>query len=255
MRIVVAGGTGLVGSQVVDRLRTAGHEAVVAARSEGVDLLTGDGLAAALEGADAVIDATNTPAQTPEETVAFFRTVATNLLEAEQEAGVAHHVLLSITNLDRKGVGNAHTKGKQRQEEIVQAGPVPWSIVRAAQFFEFGELVSGWTREGDRVRIPPVRLQPVAASDVAQLLADVSTGAPQGVVAIAGPEPVDFVELVERTFAARGEAVDIVSSFDGMPFAADTPDGALLAPPDAVIGTTTLDQWLAERFSSPVSRP
>ena len=223
MRIVVAGGTGLVGSQVVERLQAAGHEAVVASRSGGVDLLTGDGLAAALTGADAVVDASNTAAQTPEETTAFFGAVATNLLAAEQAAGVGHHVLLSITNMDRTGVGNAHTKGKQCQEAIVQAGPVPWSIVRAAQFFEFGDLVAGWTRKGDTVRIPPVRLQPVAVSDVARLLADVATGAPQGVVSLSGPEPVDFLELVERTFAARGEAVDIVPSFDGMPFGPDTP--------------------------------
>jgi len=253
MRIVVAGGTGLVGSQVVDRLRSAGHEAVVASRSLGVDLLTGDGLLAALDGADAVVDATNTPAQDAEQTTAFFGAVATNLLAAEEAAGVRHHVLLSIMNMDLTGPRNPHYAGKRRQEAIVQAGSVPWSIVRAAQFFEFGELVAGWTRQGDTVSIPPVRLQPVASSDVAATLAGIATDGPQGVVTLAGPQPVDFVELVRRSFEAEGEQITIVPTFEDMPFGPDVPEGAFLAPAGASIGSTTLDQWLDERRAARTS--
>jgi uncharacterized protein YbjT (DUF2867 family) len=247
MRIVVAGGTGLVGSQVVDRLQEAGHEAVVASRAGGVDLLTGDGLAAALDGADAVIDTTNTPAQDAEVTTTFFGSVATNLLAAEEAAGVRHHVLLSIMNMDLTGPHNPHYAGKRRQEAIVQAGSVPWTIVRAAQFFEFGELIAGWTRKGDTVWLPPVRLQPVASCDVAATLAAAATGDPQGIVTLAGPDSVDFVELVRRTFEAEGESVTVVPTFEGMPFGPDVPEGAFLAPAGATIGSTTLDQWLDQR--------
>jgi len=247
MRIVVAGGTGLVGSQVVDRLQEAGHEAVVASRSGGVDLLTGDGLAAALDGADAVVDVTNTPAQDPEKTTAFFGTVATNLLAAEEAAGVRHHVLLSIMNMDVTGPRNPHYAGKRRQEAVVQAGSVPWTIVRAAQFFEFGALVAGWHRKGDTVSVPPVRLQPVASGDVAAALAAAATGEPQGIVTLAGPDPVDFGELVRLTFDAEGDSVTVVPTFEGMPFGPDTPEGAFLAPAGARIGSTTLDQWLDQR--------
>ena len=221
-----------------------GHEAVVVSRSEGVDVVSGDGLDVALKGADAVVDASNTKAQTPEETTAFFGAVASNLLAAEAEAGVGHHVLLSIANMDHTGPDVPHYVGKRRQEAIVQAGSVPWTIVRAAQFFEFGELVAGWTRTGDSVRIPPVQLQPVAAADVGTFLADIAVGEPQGVVALAGPEPVDFVELVRRTFDAKGAAIEVVPTFEGTIFSAADADG-LLAPDGATLAPTTLDQWLA----------
>ena len=169
MRIAVAGGTGLVGRQVDEALRRLGHESVVMSRSTGVDLVTGEGLDSALEDVDAVIDVTSTPALSTAETIAFFEATTANLFAAEQAAGVGRHVLLSIVGAEYIA-NNAHYAGKQRQEELVKAGPVPARIVRATQFFDFAEMVAGWTRDGDVASVPPLLMQPIAVADVAGVL-------------------------------------------------------------------------------------
>ena len=182
VRIAVIGGTGLVGGHVVSSVERSGHEAVVVARSRGVDLATGEGLDGALAGAEAVIDVSNAPA--PED----LGTMTERLLAAEDRAGVAHHVLLSIVDVQRVG-GNPHYAGKRRQEELVQAGPVPWTIVHATQFHEFAVQIVGWTLRDGTATVPPLLLQPVAAADVGDALAEVAAGEPRhGTLELAGPE-------------------------------------------------------------------
>ena len=166
MRVAVIGGTGLVGRQTVAALRSTGHDPVPVSRSSGVDALTGEGLDDALAGSESVIDVTSTPATDSAATEHFFGTVTENLLAAEHRVGVGHHVLLSIVGLDRTK-GNAHYDGKRKQEQLVEAGPVPWTILRATQFFEFAAMIVRWTRHDGVATIPPLLVQPVAVAEVA----------------------------------------------------------------------------------------
>jgi uncharacterized protein YbjT (DUF2867 family) len=179
VRVAVVGATGLVGRLTVEAVTEAGHDPVRIARSCGVDVITGAGLDDALAGVDAVVDVTNTPELDADRTREFFGTVSANLLAAEARAAVVHHLLLSIVGIDRVA-GNAHYAGKLRQEEVVTAGSVPYSIVRATQFYEFAEMVAGWTRTGQVVPVAPLLLRPVAARDVGSALAEVAAGAPVG---------------------------------------------------------------------------
>jgi uncharacterized protein YbjT (DUF2867 family) len=244
MRIAVAGGTGLVGAHTVAALTAAGHEAVVIARSAGVDAVSGDGLDAALAGVDAVVDATSTDAQTAEETRAFFGAVTTNLLAAEQRAGVGHHVLLSIVNVDANST-NGHYAGKQHQEQLVADGPVPWTIQRATQFHEFAETVVSWTRQDDRAVIAPLLLQPVAASDVGAVLAELAVAPPAGRAPdLAGPETQDLVDMARRALAARGDAIELVPTWTDGPFDTQMAGNALLPGPGARLAPTTFAAWL-----------
>jgi uncharacterized protein YbjT (DUF2867 family) len=246
MRIAVAGGTGLVGRPLVAALEGAGHEAVALSRSNGIDLLSGEGLVDALFGVDSVIDVTNTPKFTPEETVAFFGAVTEHLLQAEREAGVGHHVELSIVGLDRVQ-GNAHYAGKRRQEELVQAGPVPWTIVRATQFHDFAGMVVSWTRRDDSALVPPLLVQPVAIDDVVELLVEVASGPHgQGRLEIAGPKTEDLVDMARRSLAARGESVELIPTWRGS-FSDDMAGEVLLPGDEARIASTTFDQWLASQ--------
>ncbi len=243
VKIAVGGGTGLVGRATVDALRRAGHVPAVIARATGVDLMTGEGLEEALDGVDAVIDATNFPVQDPEQARARFGQATARLLTAEQATGVRHHIVLSIACLDRVK-GNAHYAGKREQERLAMAGPVPASILRATQFFEFGAMVVAWTRRGDAAQVPPLLLQPVAVGDVAEVLVEVAAGAPMnGSVELAGPEPQDLVDMARRTLAARGESIRLVPTWRG-PFGVEAAGEALLPGPDARIAPTTFEAWL-----------
>ena len=237
MRIAVAGGTGLVGSEVVRLL----DEPVVIARSTGVDLLTGEGLDEALEGVEAVIDVTSTAASEP---LAFFEATTTRLLEAEQRAGVRHHVVLSIVGVDRVP-DNDHHRGKIRQEQLALAGPIPATIVRATQFHDFGAQVASWTRDGDTATIPPLLVQPIAVADLAAVLVEVATGTGAGeVIDVAGPETEDLVDMTRRTLAARGEALRLVPRWGGA-FSVTMAGEVLLPGPDARIAPTTFEAWLS----------
>jgi uncharacterized protein YbjT (DUF2867 family) len=244
MRTAVVGATGLVGRLLVTELEAAGHVVVPIARSRGVDTVTGDGLDAALDGVEAVIDVSNTPATDAAEAEAFFERSTRNLLEAGRRAGVRHHVVLSITNIDRIG-GNAHYAGKRRQEQAAAGGPA--TIVRAAQFFEFAEMVAAWSRQGDTVTVAPLLLQPVAAADVAKVLAETAEGPPQGMAPdLAGPEPQDFVDMTRRVLAARGDtATKLVPSWQGV-FGVEMAGEVMLAAPGARLAPTTFDAWLRE---------
>ncbi|WP_328313610.1 NAD(P)H-binding protein [Streptomyces sp. NBC_00442] len=243
MRCAVLGGTGLIGSTIVERLVEDGHEALPHARSTGVDLLTGEGLAPALAGADVVIDATQSPAA--DDTAAeFFRTATANLLAAAAQAGVRHAVLLSIVGVDRvPDLG--YYRAKVLQEGLFRAGPVPYSIVRATQFFEYVDAIMSWTTEGDTVRLPPVPLQPVAAADAARVVADIAAGAPlQGVRDVAGPDVLALDELGALTLTALGAARTVLTDADAGPFATAS-GGALTAPGGAHLAPTRYRDWLA----------
>ncbi|KNB50736.1 SDR family oxidoreductase [Streptomyces caatingaensis] len=244
MRIAVAGATGNIGALTVAALERDGHDVVRISRSLGVDLTTGEGLDAALAGVEAVVDATNGPSADAEEAVAFFGTATRHLLAAEERAGVRHHVLLSIVGMERPFEGNAHYAGKREQERLVSEGPVPWTIVPATQFHDFAELVAGWTEKDGTAAVAPVVVQPVAPADVAEVLAEVVTGAPQGRYPdLAGPDRHDLVDMARRTLAARGSTVEVVPSTSA-PLGA-VPAGGLLPGERARIAPTTFDAWLA----------
>ena len=247
MRVAVVGGTGLVGRHTVEALEDAGHEAVVVARSAGVDLTTGAGLDGALVGVESVVEVTNTTVTDPAEAREFFGMTTGSLLAAEKRAGVGHHVVLSIAGVDLVE-GNAHYAGKRRQEELVEVGSTPFTIQRATQFYEFAGMVVGWTRQGDVATVPPLLMQPVAASDVGGVLAEVATGKPRGRAPdLAGPEIQDLVDMARRALAARGESVRLVPSWRDGPFGVEMAGEVLLPGPDARIAPTTFDEWLAKR--------
>ena len=243
MKIAVIGGTGLIGSQVVKILNASGHEAVPHSLSTGVDLLSGQGLPEALKEADVVVNLTNSPTF-DDASPAFFQTTMDNLLAAAKAAGVGHAVILSIVGADL-APDLVYYRAKVLQEGILKAGPVPYSIVRATQFFEFMDAVLSWTADESTVRLPATLLQPIAAADVAQAVAGVSAGAPlQGTRDIAGPEVFALDKLGEITLAARGDHRVVVTDNSAGLFAAVASD-ALIATDGAVIAATRYQDWLA----------
>lgn len=244
MRIAVAGATGNIGARTVAALRRDGHEVVGISRSLGVDLLTGEGLADALAGVDAVVDAVSSNAVDRAESARYFGTTTANLLAAEERAGVRHHVLLSIVGV-HDVAGNAHYEGKREQDRLVEAGPVPWTIVPATQFHDFAEMVASWTEQDGVATIAPLLVQPVAPGDVAEVLAEVAVGAPQGRYAdVAGPETQDLVDMARRTIQARGRTVRLVPTWDGL-FGPSMAGTVLLPGKNPRITPTTFDEWLA----------
>ncbi|MBF9133050.1 NAD(P)H-binding protein [Plantactinospora sp. S1510] len=244
MRIAVAGATGNIGALTVAALERDGHDVVRISRSLGVDLSTGDGLDHALAGVDAVIDVTNGPAAGHAETVAYFDTTTRNLLAAGKRAGVRHHVLLSIVGIDRVE-GTAHYAGKREQERLVAAGPLPWTIVPATQFHDFAAMVTRWTERDGVATIAPLLVQPIAPEDVADVLAEIAAGEPQGRYAdIAGPEPQDLVDMARRTNETRGHTVKLVPTWSAI-FDSAMAGTVLLPGQGARITPTTFDEWLA----------
>ncbi|GAA1709258.1 SDR family oxidoreductase [Nonomuraea bangladeshensis] len=242
MRIVVVGGTGLIGSRLVRLLTAAGHDAVPRSRATGVDLLTGQGLPEALAGADAVVDLTKPPAF-DDTSPAFFRATMGHLLAAADSAGVGHAVILSIVGADQVP-GLAYYRAKVLQEDLLKAGPVPYSIVRSTQFFEFIDTVVSWTSDEDTVRLPPTLLQPVAGDEVARVVAGVVVGTPlRGTIDLAGPEVLPLDELGRITLAARGDHRTVVTD-DGAGLYAAAQGRALVAGEGAVITATTYGEWL-----------
>jgi uncharacterized protein YbjT (DUF2867 family) len=245
MRIAVAGATGNVGARTVAVLEQGGHEVVRISRGLGVDLLTGAGLDDALTGVDAVVDATNAPAGDRDGTVTYLGTATANLLAAEARAGVRHHVLLSIVGI-HDVEGNPHYAGKREQERLVAEGPVPWTIVPVTQFHDFAEMVASWTERDGTATIAPLLVQPIAPADVADVLAELAVGAPQGRYAdVAGPEPQDLVDMARRTHQARGRTVKLVPTWSGV-FGTQMAGNVLLPGDNARLAPTTFDEWLAK---------
>lgn len=244
MRIAIAGATGRIGRLTGAALEGRGHEVVGISRSLGVDLTTGVGLDAALDGVDAVVDAISSTATSTAEAVEFFGNATRNLLAAEARAGVRHHVLLSIAGLNRVG-GTAHHAGKREQELLVAHGPVPWTIVPATQFHDFAAMVTGWTESEGAATIAPLLVQPIAPADVAEILAELVVGPPRRrYVDVAGPETHDLVDLARRTLAAQGRSVRLIATWSGI-FGPDMAGTAMLPGADARIAPTTFDSWLA----------
>jgi uncharacterized protein YbjT (DUF2867 family) len=251
MRIAVIGGTGHVGRATVAALHRSGHDAVPVSRSSGVDVLSGDGLDKALAGAAVVIDVTNTAEMDADATRRFFGTVSANLVAAEQRAGVGHHVLLSIVGVDRIDT-NPHYVGKLRQEEVLRQGSVPWTILRATQFFDFPAMVVGWMTKDGVATVPPLLLQPVAVADVAQELAEFAAGAPvNDVVEFGGPKAEDFVDMARRTLAARNDPTELAPAWSEGMFGVEMAGNALLPDASARRGHTTFEEWLNSEATSP----
>jgi uncharacterized protein YbjT (DUF2867 family) len=243
MKLAVIGGTGLIGSQVVRILNADGHEAVPHSPSTGLDLLSGRGLPEALSGAEAVVNLTNSPTF-DDASPAFFQTTMENLLTAASAAGVGHAVILSIVGADLVP-GLVYYRAKVLQEDLLKAGPVPYSIVRATQFFEFMDWTVNETADDKAVRLPATLIQPIASADVAGTVADISAGAPlRGTRDIAGPEVFALDELGKITLAARGDHRAVVTDNSAGMLAAASGD-ALIAKDGALLATTTYREWLA----------
>ncbi|MGW1894988.1 SDR family oxidoreductase [Streptomyces sp. NPDC002004] len=242
MKCAVIGGTGLIGSQVVKKLDAAGHEAVPHSLSTGVDVITGQGLAEAVAGADVVVNLTNSPTF-DDASSGFFRTSMDNLLAACRKGGVGHVVILSIVGVDQVP-GLVYYRAKALQEDILKAGPIPYSIVRATQFMEFMDAVMSWTTEGDTVRLPTTPIQPIAAQDVADTVAEVAAGSPvNGTVDVGGPDVLPLDELGRITLTAHPDGRTVVTDADAGMFAAVEGD-VLVTRGDARIAPTHYTDWL-----------
>ena len=246
MKIVVIGGTGLIGSKLVERLQKDGHEPMAAAPNTGVNTLTGEGLAEALEGAQVVVDVANAPAWSDAEVLDFFQTSSRNVLDAEAAAGVGHHVALSVVGAERLAE-SGYMRAKIAQEELVKAGPVPYTIVRATQFFEFIGRIADPSVDGDTVRLPPALVQPESADDVAGTLADVAVGAPlNDTVELGGPETFRLDELARLLFAANDDPRQVTADVHARYFGAELDDRSLTPGDDARIAPTRFEDWLSQ---------
>ncbi|GAA3772421.1 NAD(P)H-binding protein [Streptomyces coacervatus] len=242
MKIAVIGGTGLIGSQVVKILNAAGHEAVPHSQSTGVDIISGQGLDEAVAGADVVVNLTNSPTF-DEASPAFFQTSMDNLLAAAHKGGVGHFVILSIVGTDQVPELDYY-RAKTLQENILAAGPIPYSIVRATQFMEFMDAALSWTADGDTVRLPTTPIQPIAAKDVAAAVAEVAAGAPlNGIRSIAGPEIFALDELGRITLSRKGDNRTVVTDPTAGMFA--VVKGDVLTDKDAHLAPTRYTDWLA----------
>src|SRR5262245_64278603 len=246
MKIVVIGGSGLIGKQLVSNLRKGGHDAVAASPSTGVDTLTGAGLAEVLKGAQVVVDVTNSPSFEDAAVMAFFETSTRNLLAAEKAAGVGHHVALSVVGADRLP-NSGSMRAKVAQEALIKSGGVPYTILRATQFFEFLGRIGDESTEGDTVRLPPALMQPVAAYDVSAALADVAVGTPaNGMVELAGPDSIGMDEIVRRVLSAKGDPRRISTDAHARYFGTELDDRSLRPAGDHPrIAPTRFEDWLA----------
>jgi uncharacterized protein YbjT (DUF2867 family) len=244
MKVVVIGGTGLIGSKLVTLLSGAGHEALAAAPNTGVNTLTGEGLADALDGATVVVDVSNSPSFEDDAVLEFFRTSTTNLLAAEADAGVSHHVALSVVGTQRLAE-SGYFRAKIAQEELIVASPVPYSIVHATQFFEFVGSIADAATGGSTVRLAPVHIQPMAADDVASAVCQVALDQPLlGTVEVAGPEKLRLDDLVRRRLAALHDPREVLADPDARYFGAHLTDGILLPGAEARLGSVRFEDWL-----------
>jgi uncharacterized protein YbjT (DUF2867 family) len=243
MKIVVIGGTGLIGSKTVAILRQRGHEVVAASPNTGVNTITGEGLKEAMAGAEAVIDLANSPSFEDKAVLEFFETSERNLLPAEASAGVRHHVALSIVAIDR--TDNGYFRAKVAQEKLIVASGIPYTIVRSTQFLEFLRGIADSSMDGNTVRIPPVLFQPIAADDVAANVAEAALAAPRnGVVEIAGPERAPFNEIVARYLKAIGDRREVVRDPEARYWGGRVEERSLVPLGEARLGRIGLDEWL-----------
>ncbi|WP_439356781.1 SDR family oxidoreductase [Bradyrhizobium sp. DASA03007] len=245
MKIVVIGGTGLIGSKLVARLKEQGHDAVAASPKSGVNAVTGEGLAATLAGADVVVDVANAPSWEPAAVLDFFQRSSQNLVAAEAAAAVKHHVALSIVGTERSP-DNAYFRAKLTQETIIKSSSVPYSIVRATQFFEFLAAIAETSVLEGKIVVPTAQFQPIAADDVVARLAEVATGQPlNGTIDIAGPEKAPFNEFIARRLKAAGGTRPVVGDPKALYYGAPIDDTSLNPLGEARLGKTPLTTWLA----------
>jgi uncharacterized protein YbjT (DUF2867 family) len=244
MKIVVIGGTGLIGSKTVPILRQSGHEVVPASPNTGVNTITGEGLKEAMAGTQVVIDLANSPSFEDKAVLEFFQTAGRNLLGAEAGAGVRHHVALSIVGTDRTP-DNGYFRAKVAQEKLIEASGIPYTVIRSTQFMEFLGGIAASGAEGSVVRISPGLFQPIAADDVAAIVAEVALGAPRrGIVEIAGPERAPFSDIVARYLKATGDPRTVVSDPEARYFGGRVEERSLVPLSEARLGRIGLDEWL-----------
>ena len=244
MKIVVIGGTGLIGSKVVETLREKGHQAVAAAPKTGVNTITGAGLAQSLADAAVVIDVSNSPSFEEQPAMDFFRTSGRNLAAAETAAGVKHHVALSVVGTDRLQ-DSGYFRAKLAQEQLIKSSPIPYTLIRATQFFEFIRGIAQSATEGDRVRLPHSLFQPMAAQDVATAIADAALAAPaNGTIEIAGPATFHMDEIVAATLEHDSDPRTVVADPSALYFGVALDDQSLVPGPGARLGSTTFEWWL-----------
>jgi uncharacterized protein YbjT (DUF2867 family) len=243
MKILVIGGTGLIGSKVIQKLKQKEHEAIAASPNTGVNTITGEGLKEAMAGAQVVIDLANSPSFEDKAVLEFFKTAGHNVLAAEAVAGVRHHVALSIVGTDRSD--NGYFRAKVVQEQLIEASGIPYTIIRSTQFLEFLGAIAASGADGNTVRISSGLFQPIAADDVAAIVADVALAVPQnGIVEIAGPERAPFNEIVARYLKAVGDPRVVVSDPEARYFGGRVEEHSLVPLGEARLGHIGLDEWL-----------
>jgi uncharacterized protein YbjT (DUF2867 family) len=245
IKVVVIGGTGLIGKKVVMNLGQRGHEVVAASPSSGVNTVTGEGLAQALAGAQVVVDVSNAPNWEDNAVLAFFETSGRNLLVAEAAAGVGHHVALSVVGIDRL-LASGYFRAKLAQEKLIKASSVPYTIVRATHFFEFVGAIAQLATEGQTVRLPPVMMQPIASDDVAAVVADVALAEPlNGTIELAGPEPIRQDDLVRRFLNATGDPRTVITDPQALYYGNAVNDQSLTPGDNPRLGSTGFEDWLS----------
>ena len=246
MRIVVIGGTGLVGSKLVHALTEHGHDPIAAAPSTGVNTITGEGLSDVLAGAQVVVDVSNSPTLDGA-AMEFFNTATTNLLKAEAEAGVAHHVALSVVGTDRLAPQSEYFQAKLAQEKLISEGPIPYTIVHATQFFEFLKTLADSATVGDTVRMPPAYFQPMAAADVAEGVAVAAVGDPvNGITEIGGPEAFLLPDLIRTALTARGDTREVVADPAARYWGIELEERTLVPGDGATLFDTRFEDWILE---------
>lgn len=246
MKIVVIGGTGLIGSKLAQLLSGQGHEAVPASPGTGVNTITGEGLAEVIDGADVVVDVSNSPSFEEQAVLDFFTTSTSNLLAAEAAAGVGHHVALSVVGTERL-TESPYFRGKMAQEKLIDGSSIPYSIVHATQFYEFVTSIADAATNDDVVRLAPVLIQPMAADDVASAVGRIVLGSPvNGIVEIAGPEQFRLDELIRQGLSARDDPREVVADPASRYFGAILDERTLVPAGDAVLGATRFQDWLAQ---------
>ena len=245
MKIVVVGGSGLIGARLVTMLKSQGHDVVAASPRSGIDAVTGEGLADALRGSAVVIDVSNSPLFEDAAVMKFFKTSTHNLLTAETAAGIKHHVALSVVGTGRL-LQSGYLRAKFAQEKLIKESSVPYSIIQATQFFEFLETIANTASHGSAIRVPPVLIQPIAADDVARVVAKIATGAPlNGTVEVGGPEPFYLDGLIQRVLGAQNDPREVVADPHARYFGTELSERSLLAGDEAELGEIRFDDWLA----------